>query len=172
MVIVKEDNVNGVREWVTHYHMTEPKRISMVERRALVDNTVGMIRRIQAAFPISEVNYMSMFPRHLTVCCSDHMTEEDMWMMDRTQQEVDREVKDMLVEGEDYVTVLDWWDVIGLDRDMTVEETRALGILDRDGVHLNSRACRCAAVSLCHRYLRDGESWQSKKGSMKRRRLK
>jgi hypothetical protein len=41
-----------------------------------------------------------------------------------TTREVDREVKDML----------NWWDVIGLDKDMTVEEMRVLGITDRDGV--------------------------------------
>ncbi len=27
--------------------------------------------------------------------------------------------------------------MLGLDKDMTVEETRSLGILDKDGVHLN-----------------------------------
>ncbi len=52
--------------------------------------------------------------------------EEDIWMMDRTRREADREVKDMLADGDDYITVLDWWDIIGLGRDMTVEETRAL----------------------------------------------
>jgi hypothetical protein len=58
-------------------------------------------------FPVSEVNYVSMFPRHVTVCCSDHMTEEDVWMMDGIRREVDREVKDLLTDGDDFVTVLD-----------------------------------------------------------------
>ncbi len=77
----------------------------------------------------------------------------------------------MLADGDDYITVLDWWDIIGLDRDMTVEETRAPGIMDKDGVHLNSQACRCAAVSLCNRYLRESETWMKEKVVTKRRRM-
>jgi hypothetical protein len=118
---------------------------------------------------MSEVNYLSMFPRHVTICCSDHMTEEDVWMMDGIRREVDREVKDLLTDCDDFVTVLDWWDMLGLDKDMTVEETRNLGILDKDRVHLNARACRCAAVSLCDRYFRDHETEDREEG--KRRRL-
>jgi hypothetical protein len=137
-MVVRKDTVTGVQEWVTWYHMTDPKRISMVDRRRLVDRTVSMIRGVQALFPMSEVNYLSMFPRHVSVCCSEHMTEEDVWMMDGIRREVDREVKDMLTDNEDFVTVMDWWDILGLDGDMTVDETRKLGILDKDGVHLNT----------------------------------
>jgi hypothetical protein len=39
----------------------------------------------------------------------------------------------MLGDCDDYVTLLDWWDVLGLDKDITVLETRAPGIMDRDG---------------------------------------
>jgi hypothetical protein len=137
-VVVRKDVASGVQEWVTRYHMTDPKRITMADRRTLVDRTVSLIRGVQATFPMSEVNYLSMFPRHVTVCCSDHMTEEDVWMMDGIRREVDREVKDLLTDCDDFVTVLDWWDMLGLDKDMTVEETRNLGILDKDGVHLNA----------------------------------
>jgi hypothetical protein len=80
-VMVKEDNVSGVHEWVTRYHKLDPNRISVAERRSLVERRVGMIRRVQAAFPMSKVNYLSMFPRHVAVCCGEHMTEEDVWMV-------------------------------------------------------------------------------------------
>jgi hypothetical protein len=39
----------------------------------------------------------------------------------------------MLGDSDDYVTLLDWWDVLGLEKDITVLETRAPGIMDRDG---------------------------------------
>ncbi len=43
--------------------------------------------------------------------------------------------------------------------------------MDKDGVHLNSQACRCAAVSLCNRYLRESETWMNEKVVTKRRRM-
>jgi hypothetical protein len=48
-VVQKEDRVNGVHKWVIHYHITEPKRISMVKRWALVDRTVGLVRQVQGS---------------------------------------------------------------------------------------------------------------------------
>jgi hypothetical protein len=42
LVVLGEDNSKGEQEWVTRYHITEPKRISMAERRALVDRTRGV----------------------------------------------------------------------------------------------------------------------------------
>jgi hypothetical protein len=66
---------------------------------------------------------------------------------------------------------LDWWDIQELDKDMTVEETRNLGIMDKDGVNLDTRACRCAAVSLCDRFLRENETALDKREKGKRRRL-
>jgi hypothetical protein len=105
-VVVRKDVVTGVQEWVTRYHMTDPKHISMADRRTLVDRTVSLIRGAQATFPMSEVNYLSMFPGHVTVCWSDHMTEEDVWMMDGIRREVDREVKDLLTDCDDFVTTL------------------------------------------------------------------
>jgi hypothetical protein len=44
MVVVKEDNTRGEQEWMARNHMTDPERISTVERRELVDRTVGLIR--------------------------------------------------------------------------------------------------------------------------------
>jgi hypothetical protein len=84
---------------------------------------------------------------------------------------VDREVKDMFTDNEDFVTVMDWWEILGLDRDMTVEEIRKMGILDKDGVHLNTRACRCAAVSLCDRFLWESDPAGDEKAQSKQRRL-
>jgi hypothetical protein len=45
-------------------------------------------------------------------------------MMDGIRHDMDKDMKDMLVNGEDYITVLDWWMVLELDKGMTVVETR------------------------------------------------
>ncbi len=58
----------------------------------------------------------------------------------------------MLDDGVEGVTVLDWWDILGLDGDVKIEDIVKMKIIDNDGVHLSNRANRCAAVSLCDRY--------------------
>jgi hypothetical protein len=78
-VVLSEDNSKGEQEWVTRYHITEPKRISMAERRALVDRTRSLIRTVQEAFPLSEVNYLTVLTWHEMVCSDEHMTEDDGW---------------------------------------------------------------------------------------------
>jgi hypothetical protein len=35
-VIVRENSVTGEQEWLSSYHMTNPRKISMAERRELV----------------------------------------------------------------------------------------------------------------------------------------
>ena len=109
-------------------------------------------------FPWAEICYLTMLRRHVTPCCDLHMTDEDTWVMDSVRRDVDRDIVDMLGDGDDVVTVLDWWDMIGFDNDMTVRETRRMGVVSEDGVHLNERANRCAAASICSRLGGRGES--------------
>jgi hypothetical protein len=65
-VVVRKEVVTGEQERDVRYHMTDPRRISMSERRG---QTVGLIRNIQECLPESQVCYVSMFPRHVTSCC-------------------------------------------------------------------------------------------------------
>jgi hypothetical protein len=48
---------------------------------------------------------------------------------------------------------MQWWEVLGFEKDMTPEETRRKGIVDKDEVHLTEFANRKAAAYLCHRLL-------------------
>ncbi len=45
--------------------------------------------------PEAEISYLTMFPRFVKVCCQDHMTEEDVCMMDGIRRDVDRDIKDV-----------------------------------------------------------------------------
>jgi hypothetical protein len=65
---------------------------------------------------------------------------------------VDRDIREMLEDGMDGVTVVDWWDILGLDGDVKLGDIANMKLIDSDGVHLSTRANRCAAVSLCDRY--------------------
>jgi hypothetical protein len=71
--------------------------------------------------------------------------------VDSVRREVDRGVKEVLTEGGRNVRFLEWWDLVGLDGDVTVANIRRMGIIDADGVHLTARACRNAALVLCKR---------------------
>jgi hypothetical protein len=169
-VLVKRNAATGEQEWVSSYHMTEPRKISMAERRGLVDRFAGMIRTIQVSCPEAEINYLTMFPRFAKVCCHDHMTEEDVFMMDGVRRDVDRDIKEMLLDNDEGVGIVEWWDILGFDKDLTVTEIGRLNLIDRDGVHLTARANKCAAVSLCDRIRgRTARLWGS--GEWKRRRM-
>jgi hypothetical protein len=80
------------------------------------------------------------------------MSDEDVCVTDRIRRDVDRDIREMLEDGVDGVTVVDWWDILGLDGDAKLDKIANMRIIDSDGVHLSNRANRCAAVSLCDRY--------------------
>jgi hypothetical protein len=156
-------------EWVTRFHMTQPRRIAMSERRDLVDRVVRMIRGAQALFPWSEVSYITMFPRHDEPCCVNHMTIEDVWMTDRVRRDVDKDILEMLTDNDEGVSVLEWWDILGFERDMTVKETENMRIVGTDGVHLTDKANRCAAFSVFNRITGDEGRWMEMSYRKRRR---
>jgi hypothetical protein len=82
---------------------------------------------------------------------SDHMTENDIVVMDNLRRDVDRDIVDTLKDMGKNIRVLEWWDLLGLDNDKTVAEVKKMKVVESDGVHLSVRANRCAAVSLCIR---------------------
>jgi hypothetical protein len=173
-VKVRVNRSTGETEWETRYHLSKLRKIGMVERRDLVDRTVRLIRGAQAIFPWAEVSYVTMFPRHVEPCCDRHMTQEDVWVMDSIRRDVDRDIVDMLGDGDDGVSVIEWWDVLGFEKDMTVKEMQRMGFVGDDGVHLTRRANRCAAASLCIRYRGEDERWREREQmdeQRKRRRL-
>jgi hypothetical protein len=168
-VRIRKDEAGKVTELDASFHMTQPRRIAMSERRDLVDRVVRMIRGAQALFPWSEVSYVTMFPRHVEPCCVAHMTCEDVWMMDSVRRDVDKDIIEMLMDNDEGVSVIEWWDVLGFDSDMTVKETLGMKIVGSDGVHLTDRANKCAASSLCIRFCGEGEKWMESSYRKKRR---
>jgi hypothetical protein len=145
---------NGLSEkWEVRYHMEDPKRITMVEKRLLVDRVVKLVSGVQELFPETEVVYMTMFPRHVDRYCDsqEHMTDNDTVIMDNIRRDVDRDIIDSLRDMDRKIRVLEWWDVLRLEGDKTVSDMKRMRLVEDDGVHLTVRANRCAAVSLCIR---------------------
>ncbi len=106
--------------------MTNPKKISMPDRRSLVDRTAGLIQGIQGVFPGVKVTYMSMFPHFVTKCCEEHMTEEDIWTMDSNRQDTDRDIREVLRDEDKTVTMVDWWENFGIWRRHDSDKDRGI----------------------------------------------
>jgi hypothetical protein len=91
-------------------------------------------------------------------------------MMDGIRRDVDRDIKEMLTDNDKGVGVMEWWDILGFEKDLKVTEIGKMNLIDRDGVHLTARANKCAAASLCDRIrVKTGRQWGS--GNWKRRRM-
>jgi hypothetical protein len=97
------------------------------------------------------------------------MTIEDVWMTDSVRRDVDKDIVEMLTDNDEGVSVLEWWDILGLERDMTVRETENMKIVGPDGVHLTDRANRCAAFSLFNRFCGDEGRWMETSYRKRRR---
>ncbi len=169
-----------VERWEVRYHMQEPRKISMVEKRQLVDRVVKLVRGAYELFPESLIVYVTMFPRHVEKCCEKegHMKTADIIGLDSVRRDVDRDVIEMLQDWDKDVKVVQWWDLLGLDKDKNVNEVRALRVIEGDGVHLTSRANRNTAVYLCRRVRemvwnagRDLDTEMEEDGDGKRRRI-
>jgi hypothetical protein len=72
---------------------------------------------------------------------------------DGIRRDIDKDIVDGIREQDRTASILQWWEVIGMDKDMTVEETRDMRVVDSDWVHLTSKANRNAAVFICKRLL-------------------
>jgi hypothetical protein len=158
---------DGVDEWTVTYHMTDPVRITMAEKMLLVEKMVDLLTEIKSTVgDCVKVIHLTMFPRFVEQCCKDHMTDEDVWLLDGIRRDVNREVKDGLTESGKCVEVVDWWTVIGARNELTVSEIRKSGIVCGDNVHLTTSVNRSTADSLMHRLV-ERRTWED----AKRRRL-
>jgi hypothetical protein len=69
---------------------------------------VELIKTIQDYLLKAQAGYLSMFPRRVTPCCGEHITEEDVWVVDGIRRDMDKD----------------------RETDMTVRETRDMNIVD------------------------------------------
>jgi hypothetical protein len=160
-------NKDGEDEWTVTYDMTDPVRITMTEKAELVESMVELLTETKRTVGNEvRVVHITMFPRFVDRCCREHMTEEDVWLLDGIRRDVNRETKDGVRESGYDVDIVDWWTLIGARNEMTVNEIRRARIVDMDNVHLTSSSNRNAASVLLFRIV------EKKNGEVgKRRRL-
>jgi hypothetical protein len=166
-----ERDVNGeVTRVSVEYHMTEPEKVTMNEKRELIDLVVELFRRVGDGLPGVQLVYLTMFPRFITRCCSEtgHMTKEDSLVMNGYRKAVDCDIVEELEESG--VQILDWFDLLGWDSEPGLDELLRKDVVCGDGVHLTTKANSFAAVSLCCR-IAEVELFVRSSGGAKRRRV-
>jgi hypothetical protein len=164
---------NGEEDWSVRYHLTDPVKITMAEKAELVDKVVTFVEDIRDMTDDKvRVVVLTIPPRFVKPCCRDHMTDEDVWLLDGLRRDVNREIRDELTERGLKVEVVEWWTLLGEGDDLTISDIRKREFLDTDNVHLKKRANNLAAGILCSRLLvREGTSGEGADSSGKRRRL-
>jgi hypothetical protein len=153
--ILKKDN--DEEDWTVRYHMTDPVKITMAEKAELVDRMVNLIEDIRRTVDESaRVAFVTIPPRFVRPCCKEHMTDEDVWLLDGLRRDVNREIKDELTDRKLDVDIVDWWMLMGESDDLNITDIRKRDFLDSDNVHLKKRANTLAADVLCTRFLGRG----------------
>jgi hypothetical protein len=87
-------------------------------------------------------------------------------LFDGIRRDVNREVKEGLIDSGVGVETVDWWTMVGARNEMTVNEIKRFGMVDIDNVHLTRKMNRTAASALLHRLMET-----TPREEVKRRRL-
>jgi hypothetical protein len=105
--IVKKEN--GEEDWSVRYHLTDPVKITMAEKVELVDRLVTFVEDIRDMLDdkVREA-VLTVPPRFVKPCCREHMTDEDVWLLDGLRRDVNREIRDEVTERGLKVEVIEW----------------------------------------------------------------
>ena len=96
------------------FHLTEPTRLSMVERGSIVRLTEELVKVCRETVPDAGIIYLGMSPRHVERCCvsAEHMTEDDCWILENQRREIEMEIKRRIEKEKE---VVQWFEVKGLE---------------------------------------------------------
>jgi hypothetical protein len=158
-VIFKKGGGASVDSATTEYHLTEPVKMTMCERRQVAGVVTGIVEDCRKAWPLADVYYIGTFPRFVTKCCNrkEHMSAEDPQVINMVRRELDKEIVSQLVDLKEEVRFIDWFELLGFNSEPTLKEIVDKKCMDDDRVHLSSESNSAAAFFLCRRML-EGES--------------
>jgi hypothetical protein len=163
---------DGREEWNVTYHLTDPVKISMMEKAELVEQVVDLLGQVKSLGGNNvRVIHLTMFPRFTRECCKGHMTDEDVWLLDGVRRDVNKDIVDMLTVKDMGVETLEWWTLLGAKDELTLTELRRMNCIDTDNVHLTSLMNRSAADILCHRLVDSKATERRMESTGKRRRM-
>jgi hypothetical protein len=102
----------------------------------------------------SEIVYVGLLPRHVEKCCSDrsHMQEEDVVILHNGRKEFDQMVRERIGRTAE---IVEWYELLGMEKEPSIREIREKKVVSNDGVHLEKKGNRRAAVNLISRIVED-----------------
>ena len=132
------------------YHLTEPVKISMLERSGVARLVELLVEQVAEILPLTQIWYLGPAPRHVVKCCEDrgHMQAEDVWVIEGQRRELDMEIERRITNR---CEIVKWYEAKGLEKEPEVEDIRRMRVVSEDGVHLTEDWCRSSAVHLCFR---------------------
>jgi hypothetical protein len=98
--------------------------------------------------------YVGLLPRYVERCCSDktHMQEEDVVMLHNGRKEFDQMVQERTGKT---TKIVEWYELLGMEKEPSIREAREKKIVSSDGVHLDKKWNRRAAVNMISRIVED-----------------
>jgi hypothetical protein len=163
---------DGREEWNVTYHLTDPVKISMMEKAELVEQMVDLLGQVKGLGGNRvRVIHLTMFPCFTRECCRGHMTDEDVWLLDGVRRDVNKDIVDTLTVKDMGVETMEWWTLLGAKDELTLTELRRMNCIDADNVHLTTLVNRSAADILCHRLVDGKETDRRMENAGKRRRM-
>jgi hypothetical protein len=158
VLTVLKDVEGRVGEIECVYHLIEPQKVTMCERRLVAKVMSNIVRKCRERWPLAEIYYLGMYPRHVDICCNNrgHMTELDAQVINTVRLDMEDDILDEVRRGGESVVVVKWWVALGLDREPSLEWIRSRKVVSGDCVHMSSNlAGQIAAV--VYRRLLDGQ---------------
>ena len=153
VVRVKTDGEGRVVGLESEYHLCEPVRLTMCERKLVAQVLAGLVKKCRELWPLVEVYYLTMFPRHVEKCCNErtHMTSLDPQVIQTSRLDLEEDITDEIRRVGEKVSKLLWWSGLGLQMEPSLEWIRERGVVGRDGVHMVPRYIGQVAGLLCRR---------------------
>ncbi len=161
----------GKDEWQVRYHLTDPVKISMVEKAELVDRVVDVADKVNRTMgDRATVVFVTMLPRFVRECCKGHMVDEDVWLLDGVRRDLKKKIVDRLVDMG--VEVVNWWTLLRSRDELILSDVKRLYCVDKDIVRLNWRANTLAAEILFTRLEELKKADKKTNNAMKKRPMK
>ena len=153
MVTMRVDKEGKVEGLDSRFHLLEPGRLTMCERSVVAQVLCGLVRKVRDLWPLVEVYYLGILPRHVTKCCADrrHMSEVDPQVINRGRQDLEDDIRDELRRAGEGVVCVGWSEAIGLESEPNLEDIIRFGVVGEDGVHLSAKVCGKVAGLLYRR---------------------
>jgi len=115
--------------------------LTMSERRVVVSRVARLVKKCKELWPLVEVYYLCIIPRHVWKCCEarGHMVDLDPQVSHGSQLDLKGDVDDELRRSGECVVKLNWYTGLGFDREPSLECIRQKGVVSQDDVHMASK---------------------------------